>query len=75
MFFFFFSALFLLSILVLQEKAWLIYVVLLLISVLYRFASSRGFSGDPIALRPGAPTNNNVSKRSETHYLTLESEC
>lgn len=57
-----------------QEKAWLVYVVLLLISVLYRFANSRTFSGDPIALRPGAPTNNNVSKRSETHYITLQSE-
>lgn len=58
----------------LQEKAWLVYVVLLLISVLYRFANSRTFSGDPIALRPGAPTNNNVSKRSETHYITLQKD-
>eukprot|EP00904_Undaria_pinnatifida_P009833 jgi/Undpi1/5980/HiC_scaffold_2.g01254.m1 len=33
-----------------------------------------GFSGDPIALRPGAPTGNNVSKRSETHYITLQKD-
>ena len=57
-----------------KEKAWLLYVVLLLASVLYRFVLSRGFSGDPISLRPGAPTGNNVSKRSDTHYITLQSE-
>ncbi|CAN0377103.1 unnamed protein product [Ascophyllum nodosum] len=55
----------------LQEKAWLVYVVLLLISVLYRFAHSIGFSGDPIVLKPGTPNGNNVSKRSDTHYITL----
>lgn len=57
-----------------QEKAWLIYVILLMLSVLYRFANNRGFVGDPITLRPGAPTGNNVSKRSDTHYITLQSE-
>lgn len=50
------------------------YVVLLLISVLYRFALNSGFSGDPIALGPGVPTANNVAKRSDTHFITLQSE-
>lgn len=52
----------------------MVYVVLLLLSVLYRFANSRGFTGDPITLRPGVPTSNNISKRSETHYITLHSK-
>lgn len=55
----------------LQEKAWLVYVVLLLLSVLYRFALSGGFSGDPVVLRPGAPIS---SARSDTHHLTLRGE-
>lgn len=57
-----------------QEKAWLVYVVLLLLSVLYRFAVSGGFSGEPISLRPGAPIANKSFMRSETHYLTVQSE-
>lgn len=50
------------------------YVVLLLLSVLYRFALSSGFSGDPIPLKPGAPISNKILTRSDTHYLTLKSE-
>ena len=58
----------------LQEKAWLVYVVLLLLSVLYRFALSSGFSGEPIALRSGTPIPNKTSPRSSTHYMTLKRE-
>lgn len=50
------------------------YVVLLLLSVLYRFALSGGFSGAPILLRPGAPIGAKVITRSATHYLTLKGE-
>eukprot|EP00903_Cladosiphon_okamuranus_P008065 g7779.t1 len=56
----------------LQEKAWLVYVVLLLLSVLYRFALSSGFSGEPIALRSGTPIPNKTTPRSSTHYMTLQ---
>lgn len=48
------------------------YVVLLLLSVLYRFALSSGFSGEPIALRSGTPIPNKTSPRSSTHYMTLK---
>ncbi|CAN0274635.1 unnamed protein product [Pylaiella littoralis] len=58
----------------LQEKAWLVYVVLLLLSVLYRFSYSGGFAGEPISLRPGAPIANKSSMRSETHYLTVQKD-
>lgn len=57
-----------------QEKAWLVYVVLLMLSVLYRFAHSGGFTGEPISLRPGAPIPNKSFMRSETHYLTVQSK-
>lgn len=56
-----------------QEKAWLVYVGLLLISVFYRFAQSIGFSGDPIALKPGTPNGNDVTKRSGTHHIKMMS--
>lgn len=57
-----------------KEKAWLVYVVLLLASVLYRFSSNRGFSGQSIVLPKGVRTDVNVPKRSDTHFIKLHSE-
>eukprot|EP00752_Nemacystus_decipiens_P001854 g1787.t1 len=55
----------------LQEKAWLVYVVLLLLSVLYRFTLSGGFTGDPIHVKPGTSIPRKGGPHSDTHYLSL----
>ena len=50
------------------------YVVLLLLSVLYRFALSSGFSGEPIMLKPSTRITPKSITRSETHHLKLNGE-
>ncbi|CAM9164862.1 unnamed protein product [Choristocarpus tenellus] len=58
----------------LQGNAWVIYVVFLGLTVVYRIVYSGGFSGDPIPFRAGTIVGNNKWLRSSTHFLHLQKD-